>query len=203
MRATGMPANERWHGAIAPALWLLGLLPLAAMIYRFQADTLGANPIEAITHGTGDWALRLLLVVLAVSPVQRLCGWAALQRTRRPLGLLAFTYASLHLCAYLWLDQFFAWGSILRDIGHRPFITLGFAGFVLLAPLAATSFSAAKRWLGPARWQLLHRAAYPAAVLAVLHYAWLVKRDLREPLLYALILMLIYGARFIPRRTKG
>ncbi|MDQ7990793.1 MAG: protein-methionine-sulfoxide reductase heme-binding subunit MsrQ [Candidatus Dactylopiibacterium sp.] len=183
-------------------IFLLCLLPLAQLTYGFLHDALGANPVEAITHGTGIWALRLLLVSLAITPLRQLAHAPWLIRTRRMLGLFAFFYAVLHFITYLWLDQFFDWRHIAGDILARPFITVGFAAFVLLLPLAATSFNAAIRWLGGRRWQALHRAVYAIAILAVLHYWWLVKIDIREPLLYAVILAGLLGYRAWRREAE-
>lgn len=185
----------KYIAALKTALFLLCLLPLAHYAAGLWQDTLGANPIEALTRGLGDWALRLLLITLAVTPLRRLSGWAWLLKLRRMLGLFAFFYASLHLIAYLWLDQFFDWAEIGRDILKRPFITVGMATFLLLAPLAATSTKAMIRRLGGQRWQRLHRLIYPAALLAVLHFTWMVKVDVREPALYGVILAVLLGLR--------
>ena len=185
----------KYIAALKTALFILCLLPLAHYAAGLWQDTLGANPIEALTRGLGDWALRLLLITLAVTPLRRLSGWAWLLKLRRMLGLFAFFYASLHLIAYLWLDQFFDWAEIGRDILKRPFITIGMATFLLLAPLAATSTKAMIRRLGGQRWQRLHRLIYPAALLAVLHFTWMVKVDVREPALYGVILAVLLGLR--------
>lgn len=170
------------------------LIPLGLLVWNGYNDNLGANPIEAITHGTGDWALRLLLVTLAVTPLRRVFGWTWPLRLRRMLGLFAFFYATLHLFTYLWLDQFFQWGEILHDVVKRPFITVGFLAYLILVPLAVTSTNRMMRRLGR-NWQRLHRSVYAAAVLAVLHFIWLVKADLREPLIYAAVLALLLGVR--------
>lgn len=188
--------------AIKAVLFLLCLVPLARLAWGFQADALGANPIEAITHGTGDWALRFLLITLAVTPLRRLTKLHWLVRLRRMLGLFAFFYAALHFATYLWLDQFFDWPAIARDILKRPFITVGFAAFVLLIPLAATSFNAAIRALGGRRWQALHRSVYAIAIFGVVHYWWLVKRDITQPLIYALILAALLGFRAFWREAE-
>jgi len=177
------------------SVFLLCLAPLAHLSWGFFNDELGANPVEAITHGTGDWALRWLLVSLAITPLRKLSGVNWLIRTRRMLGLYAFFYALLHFMTYLWLDQFFDWSSIARDILKRPFITAGFAAFVLLTPLAASSFNAAIRALGGTRWQALHRSVYAIAIISVVHYWWLVKRDITQPLIYALVLALLLAMR--------
>lgn len=180
-------------------VFVAALGPLAWLGAGFATDQLGANPIEALTHSTGEWALRFLLLSLALTPLRLLSGLAWPMRLRRMLGLYAFFYASLHLACYLWLDQFFDWPAIGRDIFKRPFITVGFAAFVLLLPLAATSFKAAIRALGGRRWQALHRSVYAIAVLSVIHFWWLVKRDIREPLIYAALLAALFAIRFISR----
>lgn len=181
--------------AIKAVLFALCLLPFGLYLQRWFDDALGANPIEAITRASGDWTLRFLLITLAVTPLRRLTGLNWLLRLRRMLGLFAFFYASLHFTTYLWLDQFFDLQAIAKDILKRPFITVGFAAFVLLIPLAATSTHAAMRRLGGRRWQALHRSVYAIAILGVVHYWWLVKADIREPLLYAAILALLLGLR--------
>jgi methionine sulfoxide reductase heme-binding subunit len=177
------------------ALFVLCLVPLAYYGWGAWQDTLGANPIEAITRGLGDWALRLLLITLAITPLRRLTGWIWLMKLRRVLGLFVFFYASLHLVAYLWLDQFFAWAEIGRDILKRPFITAGMIAFLMLVPLAATSNNAMIRRLGGRSWQQLHRLVYPLAMIAVLHFAWMVKVDITEPALYGVILAVLLGLR--------
>jgi sulfoxide reductase heme-binding subunit YedZ len=170
------------------------LLPAAVLAYRAAAGALGANPIEAITHFTGTWTLNLLLVTLAITPLRRLTGYNGLIRYRRMLGLFTFFYACLHFLTWLVLDQFFDWEEILRDIAKRPFITVGFAALLLLVPLAATSSNAMIRRLGP-YWLRLHSLVYLVATLGVLHFLWLVKADLREPLLYGAVLLGLLTAR--------
>lgn len=176
-------------------VFALSLLPLAWYGWGAWHDTLGANPIEAVTRGMGTWTLNFLLITLAVTPLRKLTGWHAALRLRRMLGLFSFFYAVLHLTSYLWFDQFFAWGEIARDILERPFITVGMAAFVLLVPLAATSSHWAIRRLGGRRWQALHRTVYAIAILAVLHYSWLVKADQSQPLLYGGLLVVLLGLR--------
>jgi len=148
-----------------------------------------------VTRGLGTWALNFLLITLTVTPLRRLAGWVWLAPLRRMLGLYAFFYATLHLLAYLWLDQFFDWHAIMKDILKRPFITIGMISFALLVPLAATSNGFAIRRLGGRRWRELHRTVYAIAILAVLHFAWMVKADLSEPLLYALGVAALLGLR--------
>lgn len=177
-------------------VFALCLLPLAYYATGAWQDTLGANPVEAVTRGLGTWTLNLLLITLAVTPLRKLTGWHLVARLRRMLGLFAFFYACLHLTTYLWFDQFFDWNAIAQDILKRPFITVGMAAFALLVPLAATSNHYAIRQLGGRRWQELHRTVYAIAILAVLHYSWLVKADQSQPLLYAGILAALLGIRF-------
>jgi len=171
------------------------LLPLALLLWRGFNAGLGANPIEAITHATGDWTLRFLLITLAITPVRRLSGWNRVIGFRRMLGLFAFFYGTLHLLTYLWLDKFFAWSDILHDIPGRPFITIGFSAFVLLVPLALTSTAASIRRLGGRRWRVLHRLIYVAALFGVIHYWWLVKADTTLPATYLSILALLFAVR--------
>ncbi len=163
---------------------------------------LGANPIEYITHSTGWWTLGFLLLTLTVTPLRRLTGAAWLLRLRRMLGLFAFFYACLHFTTYLWLDQFFDPAGIAKDLVKRPFITIGFAAFLLLIPLAATSTNAMVRRLGAQRWQKLHRLVYVIAVLGVLHFWWLVKKDIREPLVFAAVLAVLLLARLLYARRQ-
>ncbi len=179
-----------------PKIWVfaLCLLPLARLIVLGGTGGLGANPIEFITRSTGTWTLVGLLVTLSVTPMRRLTGWAPLIRYRRMLGLFAFFYASLHFVTYVWLDQFFDPAAIARDIVKRPFITVGFAAFLFLIPLAATSTRAMMHRLGR-HWQRLHRLVYLIATLGVVHYLWLVKKDLTEPLIYGSLLLLLLAVR--------
>jgi sulfoxide reductase heme-binding subunit YedZ len=180
---------------LKPPLFLACLAPLAYYAWGLQTDTLGANPIEAVTRGLGDWALNFLLITLSVTPLRKLSGWTWLGRLRRMLGLFVFFYATLHLSTYLWFDQFFDWVAIAKDIWKRPFITVGMLCFALLLPLAATSNGFALRKLGGRRWQALHRSVYLIGMLAVLHYSWMVKADISRPLLYAALLGILLGLR--------
>lgn len=194
MTTTVRPRTDGIIRFVKPTVFAVSLLPFALLIWRVSDGSIGPNPVEAITHDTGDWALRLLLATLAVTPLRRLTGWAWLTRLRRMLGLFAFFYAVLHFSTYLWLDQFFDWQAIVADIAKRPYITVGFAALVLMLPLAVTSTKGWIRRLGP-RWKQLHRAIYAIGVLAVLHYLWLVKADLVEPVLYAGALAGLLAAR--------
>jgi methionine sulfoxide reductase heme-binding subunit len=177
-----------------------GLLPAAWLAVRAARGRLGAEPIETLTHFTGDWALRLLLASLAVTPARRLLGAPALAPYRRSLGLLAFFYACLHLAVYLFLDQGLDARAILEDVAKRPYVTAGLTAFLCLAPLAATSTRGTMRRLGRRAWLRLHRLAYVAAAAAVVHFLWLVKADLREPLIYAGVLAALLAARLVPAR---
>ena len=190
------------HPAAWWALLLVGLMPLAWLVLQTVQDQLGANPAEALIRATGDWTLRGLCVVLAVTPLRTLLGWPELARFRRMLGLLVFAYASLHLLSYAWFDMGFDLADTLQDIVKRPFIWLGFSGFVILLALAATSFNRAMRWLGGRRWQWLHRGVYLVAVLAVLHFWWMRagKQDFDEVLVYAAILVGLLGWRLLKMR---
>lgn len=176
----------------------VALLPVAGLVRRYFTDDLGANPIETITHTTGDWALRFLLLTLAVTPLRRLSGLNAFIAYRRALGLLAFFYASLHLLAYVGLDYFFDWHAIVENVAERPFVTAGFAGFLCMLPLALTSTRGWIRRLGR-RWADLHRLVYIAGLAGVVHYWWLVKKDVRMPLIYAGGLAVLLGARVVFR----
>lgn len=179
---------------LQPVLILACLLPFAGLLWRALTNDLGANPVEALTHETGLWALRLLLLTLAVTPLRRLMGWGWLPRTRRTLGLFSFGYVLVHLLIYLVLDRALDWSTIGEDVLKRPYITVGFAALVLMLPLAVTSTRGWVRRLGR-RWKQLHRLVYLIGVLGVLHFLWLVKADLREPGLYAGLLALLLLAR--------
>ncbi len=165
--------NALRHAAAKPLLWVLLLLPLAWLLWGAFNDALGANPAEYLIRSTGDWTLRALCLTLAVTPLRVSLGWPELARFRRMLGLTVYGYGVLHLLCYSWLDMGFEWGDIAHDIAKRPFIWVGFSAFVLLTPLAVTSFNAAIRRLGAKRWQTLHKAVYLVAGLAVLHFYWM------------------------------
>lgn len=174
---------------LAPFAWL-------ATFAVVDPAALGANPAEHIVRSTGDWCLRLLLATLALTPLRHWTGSALWLRFRRMLGLFAFFYAAVHFASYVAFDHVFDIAAILADIVKRPFITVGFVALLLLVPLAATSTHAMVRRLGGRRWSLLHRAVYAIAVLAVVHFWMMVKRDITEPLIYALILALLLGSRW-------
>lgn len=177
------------------ALFLLCLVPLGILVWRAFHNDLTANPIEFITHRTGDWTLRFLVLTLAITPLRKILRVPQLVRFRRMLGLFTFFYVCLHFTTWIWLDHYFAWGEMWKDVHKRRFITVGFTGFVLLIPLAITSTSGWIRRLGGKRWQLLHRAIYLTAVAGVIHFYWLVKSDVRRPLRYALLVGILLAWR--------
>jgi sulfoxide reductase heme-binding subunit YedZ len=180
-----------------PVVVLLLALPAVWLVYAAFNDLLGANPAEALTRSTGDWTLRALCVVLAITPLRVLTATPALQRFRRTLGVGTFVYACLHMLCYAWFDQGLDLNDIWLDILKRPFIWLGFSGLVCMLPMAATSFNAAIRYMGVKRWQRLHRLVYAVAVLAVLHFFWMRagKNDFTEVAVYAVILSSLLGWR--------
>ncbi|MBI5612177.1 MAG: sulfoxide reductase heme-binding subunit YedZ [Gammaproteobacteria bacterium] len=184
------------------ALFVAALAPLARLVVFGVGDRLGANPIEFITRSTGTWTLVFLLVTLSVTPLRRLTGWHGLIKLRRMFGLFAFFYACLHFTTYIWLDQFFDLASIYKDVIKRPFITVSFPSFLLMIPLAVTSTNAMVRRLGGKRWQRLHRLVYATAIGGVIHYWWLVKKDVTDPMIYALILALLLGYRLAVAARK-
>ena len=192
------------HPAAKPLVWLLCLLPLAWLVYGAASNNLGANPAEALIRATGDWALRFLCLVLAVTPLRVIAGLPTLARFRRLLGLFMYAYLWLHLLSYAWFDMGLELTDIARDIVKRPFILVGFSAFVLLTPLALTSFNRAIKALGARRWQLLHRSVYRGAGLAVLHFFWMRagKNDFAEVLVYAAILGVLLGWRLWRRVSR-
>jgi len=180
-------------------LFLLALLPVARLLALGMTDGLGANPVEFVIRSTGTWALSFLLITLAITPLRLFSGAGWLLGLRRMLGLYAFFYACLHVTNYVWIDQWFDWQAIFKDILKRPFITVGMATFAGLIPLAATSTNAMMRRLGR-RWKSLHRLSYYLAMTGVLHYFWLVKKDLTQPLIYAVVLTILLGIRVMKMR---
>jgi len=177
--------------------WGLCLLPVSMLAWKATHDELGANPLSEITLATGHWTLYLLLTTLAISPLRRISGLTWLIRFRRLIGLFAFFYGCLHLMTYLWFDKFFDIHEIVKDIYKRPFITAGMTAWTLMLPLALTSTAASIRWLGGKRWQSLHRLIYASAIAGVVHFWWLVKRDLTRPEMMAVILTLLLGFRVV------
>ena len=185
------------HPAAKPLLFLLCLLPFAQLFHGAWTDTLGANPAEALIRATGDWTLRFLCITLAVTPLRHWTKQPALARFRRMLGLFAFFYAVLHFLSYAWLDMGFELDAIVRDIPKRPFALVGFTAFVLLIPLAATSFNRAVKAIGARRWQMLHRLIYAIVLLGLLHFFWMraAKNDFAEVAVYAAIIAVLLGWR--------
>jgi methionine sulfoxide reductase heme-binding subunit len=176
--------NSKWS---KPVVFLLCLLPLATLGWRALHGELTANPIEFITHATGDWTLRFLVITLCVTPFRKILHVPELIRFRRMLGLFAFFYACLHFTTYIWLDKFFDLSEMWKDIAKRKYITVGFTAFLLLIPLAVTSTAGWIRRFGGKRWQMLHRLIYFSAILGVIHYYWLVKSAVIRPLTYGAI----------------
>jgi methionine sulfoxide reductase heme-binding subunit len=205
--------TSKWTKVV---VFLLCLVPLGMLIWRmvhavllgqpFYAN-LSANPITFIEHRLGDWTLRFIVITLAITPLRKILRLPQLIRFRRMLGLFAFFYACLHFSAWLGLDQFFDWSSMMKDIAKRPYITVGFFGFVLLIPLALTSTAASIRRLGGKRWRMLHRLIYITAIAGVIHYWWLVKSDIHKPLEYALLVGVLLawrlGTWFIDRSRRA
>jgi sulfoxide reductase heme-binding subunit YedZ len=189
------------HTAISrvkAVLFCIALIPLARLLVLGFADKLGANPIEFVIRSFGTWALTFLLITLTVTPLRKLTGANWLVQMRRMLGLYAFFYAFMHMTSYVWLDQWFDWAAIGKDIVKHPFIIAGFSAFMLLIPLAATSTDAMMKRL-KRNWQKLHALVYPIAMLGVLHYFWLVKKDITQPVIYAVILTVLLGMRLVWR----
>ena len=184
-------------GLVLWAVALACLAPLVWLVWRGYQGDLGANPIEKVIRNLGVWGLRLLIVGLTITPLARLLRRPRLIRVRRPIGLIAFGYIVLHLSTYIGVDQYFDWAAIWKDILKRPFITIGMAAFLLLIPMAATSFNAAIRWLGAQRWRGLHRLIYLIVPMGVVHYYLLVKADHRPPLIYGGIVLLLLGWRAV------
>ncbi len=192
-------ALERWlmHPAAKPLVFILCLLPFAWLVYAAFANQLGANPAEALVRSTGDWTLRFLCIVLTVTPLRTISKTPALARFRRMLGLFVYFYVVVHLLSYSWFDMNFDVADIAKDIAKRPFILVGFSAFVLLTPLAATSFNRAIKALGAQRWKILHKLVYAVAGLAILHFFWMRagKNNFAEVFVYAAILGTLLGWR--------
>ena len=187
--------SDKTFARLKAIVFLLAVSTLAKLIFYAYLDTLGANPIEKITRTTGYWTLFFLLITLAATPIRRLFKWLWVIRLRRMLGLFAFFYGCLHFLTYLILDQFFDWEAILKDLIKRPYITVGFMAFVLMLPLAITSSDTMIHRLGGKRWRLLHRLVYVTAIAGVVHYWWLVKKDLTEPIVFGVLLANLLSIR--------
>lgn len=194
---TKRPGSVLLHPAIKPVLFILGLLPFAWLLYGAFANTLGANPAEALIRATGDWTLRFLCLTLAITPLRTWTKQPALARFRRMLGLFGFFYAVLHFLCYAWLDMGFDLQAIVVDIPKRPFALVGFTALLLMAPLAATSFNRAIKALGAKRWQALHKSVYAVVLLGLLHFFWMKagKNDFAEVAVYAAVIALLLGWR--------
>lgn len=200
MRSVLARAESPIRRLIRPVLWLLVIVPAIVLVAQLLLDQLGAEPIEALEHASGEWALRLLAASLAVTPLMRLTGWGWMVAQRRFLGLAAFFWALGHLSVYIVLDQFFDWPEIVKDILKHLYITVGMLAFVLMIPLALTSTKSSIRRLGGKRWNQLHRLVYVSAVAGCVHYLWAVKKDLAEPMLYAAVFVVLFALRFILRK---
>lgn len=202
-----MMRRSLMHPALKPLVFAAALLPFAWLLWGALTQHLGANPAEALIRSTGDWTLRFLCIVLAVTPLRVMTRTPALARLRRMLGLFVYFYALLHLLCYSWLDMGLVVGDIARDIAKRPFILVGFLAWLLLTALAATSFNRAIRRLGARRWQCLHRLVYAVAGLAVLHFFWMRsgKNDFAQVVVYGAILATLLGWRVVQalRRSQG
>ncbi len=194
-------SESNFSRILKPSFFILLLLPAIYYGWGVWQDTLGANPLEAVIRGLGDWGLRILLLTLAISPLRRLLNWPQLLRLRRMIGLYAYFYVVLHLFGYLWFDQFFDWEEIWFDILERPFITVGMIAVVLLTPLAFTSTNKMIKRLGK-KWKKLHMLVYPISMLGVLHFWWMVKLDVTEPMIYAVILAILLGERLFSKYIK-
>jgi len=194
------------HPAAKPLLFLICCSPLAWLVWAATMDQLGANPAEALIRSLGDWSLRALCLTLAITPLRTVANLPALARFRRMLGLFAFFYVTLHLLAYGWLDMGLDLGDIAHDIAKRPFILMGFTAWLLLLPLAATSFNRAIKALGAKRWQLLHKLVYPISLLGLAHFIWMRagKNNFAEPAIYGAVLAVLLGWRLLRRwRSRG
>jgi len=194
--------QDNWlRFALKPLVFIACLIPFGLLLLGTLEGDLGANPLERVTDVTGQWGLRFLLLTLAVTPLRRLTGWRWPLRFRRMLGLFVFFYITLHFLTWVWLDQELSWANILADIVKRPYVTVGFTAWLLLLPLAATSTRGMMRRLGR-NWQRLHRVVYAIGGLGVLHYIWLVKADLLQPLIYTGLLVLLLAVRWRPQLIK-
>ncbi len=194
--------KEKWLSAGKSLVFLAALIPLAKLAWLGLHDGLGANPIEKITRTTGYWTLTFLMITLTATPLRTISGWTWPIRWRRMLGLFAFFYASLHFLTYLVLDQFFDWPAIVKDIAKRPYITVGFPAFVMLIPLAVTSTNKMVQRLGARRWKNLHKLIYIIGIAGVVHFWWLVKKDITEPVEFAVILAVLLGFRVAKAMRK-
>ncbi len=182
-------AKSQWEiRLLKTGVFVLSLVPLSLLLWKAYTGDLSANPIQDITQETGIWTLRFLIITISITPLRKITGWSRFARFRRMLGLFSFFYGFLHFTTYVYLDQFFAFDEMIKDVAKRPFITVGFTAFVLMIPLAVTSTNRMTKWLGGKRWQALHRLVYFVALCGVVHYLWLVKADTSRPLRYGAVL---------------
>ncbi len=196
------PASKTSLRIESALVWLLCAAPLLILLAQGFTGDLTANPVQYVLHQLGVWALRFLCIALAISPLAKLAGVTRIMRYRRRIGLWAFAYVTLHLLMYVVIDQELDLGSIWKDIVKRPYITIGMAAFVMLVPLAVTSFNKVRRRMRPRNWQRLHRLVYLIAAMGVAHYYLLVKADHSDPIFYGVIVALLLSARLIPARRK-
>lgn len=189
----------KYFPQLKAALFLASLIPFIRLAWLGYNSQLGANPIEFITRSLGTWTLVFLLITLSITPLRNISGWSWLIKLRRMSGLFVFFYALLHFITYIWLDQFFDLHDIYKDVIKRPFITIGFAAFIMLIPLAVTSTNAMIKRLGGKRWMLLHSLIYLIAICGVIHYWWLVKKDITQPLVYSAVLATLLAYRVVTR----
>jgi len=194
--------KEKWLSVAKNLVFLAALIPLAKLAWLGFHNGLGANPIEKITRTTGYWTLTFLMITLAATPLRSVSGWSWPIRWRRMLGLFAFFYASLHFLTYLVVDQFFDWTAIVKDIAKRPYITVGFPAFIMLIPLAVTSTNKMVQRLGGRRWKNLHKLIYVIGIAGVVHFWWLVKKDITEPVQFAVVLAVLLGFRVVKAVRK-
>ena len=196
-RSTATRRSVLLHPAAKPVLFALCLLPFAWLFYGAWADTLGANPAEALIRATGDWTLRFLCITLTITPLRQWIHQPALLRFRRMLGLFTFFYVCVHFLSYAWLDMGFELNDIVKDIVKRPFILVGTSALLLMTPLAATSFNRAIKWMGAKRWQMLHKAVYAIVLLGLLHFFWMrsAKNNFAEVAVYAVVIAVLLGWR--------
>ncbi len=194
--------NKQYLALLKGLVFLLCLVPLIRLVWLGFNDDLGANPIEFIEHSTGFWALFILFITLSITPIKLMTGRAWVVQLRRMLGLYMFFYVCVHLLAYIWLDYSFDWQEIYIDIIKHPYVLVGFSAFLLTIPLAVTSNNAAMRKMRE-RWKTLHKTVYLIAILGVVHFWWLVKKDITEPLLFALVLLLLFGIRIYYKKAQA
>jgi sulfoxide reductase heme-binding subunit YedZ len=195
--------TSKWTKVV---LFCVCLLPISLLVWRVLQNDLTANPSQFLEHRTGDWTLRFVMITLSITPLRKILRLAQLIRFRRMLGLFAFFYGCMHFTCWIWFDKFFNWPDMWADVHKRPYITIGFTGFVLMLPLAITSTAGWIRRLGGKRWQMLHRAIYITAIAGIIHYSWLVKSDVRKPVEYGVVVAILLawrlGSWIVARRKR-